>query len=115
VDVDPLPDALKQQLKAGKVDLEDPATTIALLKLNAVVGVTAFANPDGSLESMGIQCALCHSTVDSSFVPGIGKRLDGTLVREATFCSPTRCLGSHQHLNLSSAQKNDLVEYLKGI
>jgi hypothetical protein len=54
VDVDPLPDALKQQLKAGKVDLEDPATTIALLKLNAVVGVTAFANPDGSLESMGI-------------------------------------------------------------
>jgi hypothetical protein len=76
---------------------------------------TAFANPDGSLESMGIQCALCHSTVDSSFAPGIGKRLDGTLVREATFCSPTRCLGSHQHLNLSSAQKNDLVEYLKGI
>jgi hypothetical protein len=115
VDVDPLPDALKQQLKAGKVDLEDPATTIALLKLNAVVGVTAFANPDGSLESMGIQCAFCHSTVDSSFAPGIGKRLDGTLVREATFCSPTRCLGSHQHLNLSSAQKNDLVEYLKGI
>src|SRR3989454_12663743 len=49
VDVDALPDALKQQLAAGKVNLDDPATTIALLKLNSVVGVTAFANPDGSV------------------------------------------------------------------
>ncbi len=57
---------MKQQIKAGKVNLDDPAfTTIALLKLNAVVGVvTAFANPDGSVKSMGIQCAFCHSTVD---------------------------------------------------
>ena len=77
VDADALPDALKKQLAAGKVDLDDPATTIALLKLNAVVGVTAFANPDGSVKSMGIQCAFCHSTVDNSFAPGIGKRLDG--------------------------------------
>jgi hypothetical protein len=77
VDADALPDALKKQLAAGKVNLDDPATTIALLKLNAVVGVTAFANPDGSVKSMGIQCALCHSTVDNSFAPGIGKRLDG--------------------------------------
>src|SRR3984893_8215220 len=76
VDADALPDALKQQIKAGKVNLDDPATTIALLKLNAVVGVTAFANPDGSVKSMGIQCAFCHSTVDDSFAPGIGKRLD---------------------------------------
>jgi hypothetical protein len=77
VDADVLPDALKKQLAAGKVNLDDPATTIALLKLNAVVGVTAFANPDGSVRSMGIQCAFCHSTVDNSFAPGIGKRLDG--------------------------------------
>jgi hypothetical protein len=77
VDVDALPAALKKQLAAGKVNLDDPATTIALLKLNAVVGVTAFANPDGSVKSMGIQCAFCHSTVDNSFAPGIGKRLDG--------------------------------------
>ena len=77
VDADALPAALKNQLKAGKVSLDDPATTIALLKLNAVVGVTAFANPDGSVRSMGIQCAFCHSTVDNSFAPGIGKRLDG--------------------------------------
>src|SRR5262252_1919366 len=58
VDADALPDSLKKQLKAGKVNLDDPATTVALLKLNAVVGVTALPN------SMGIQCALCHSTVD---------------------------------------------------
>jgi hypothetical protein len=77
VDVDALPAALKKQLAAGNVNLDDPATTIALLKLNAVVGVTAFANKDGSVRSMGIQCAFCHSTVDNSFAPGIGKRLDG--------------------------------------
>jgi hypothetical protein len=82
VDVDALPDALKKQLAAGKVNLDDPATTIALLKLNAVVGVTAFANSDGSVKSMGIQCAFCHSTVDNSFAPGIGKRLDGWANRD---------------------------------
>jgi len=77
VDVDALPDGLKKQLAAGKVDLDDPKTTIALLKLNAVVGVTAFTNPDGSVKGMGIQCSFCHSTVDDSFAPGIGRRLDG--------------------------------------
>jgi cytochrome c553 len=82
MDADALPDSLKKQLKAGKVNLDDPATTIALLKLNAVVGVTAFANPDGSVKSMGIQCAFCHSTVDNSFAPGIGKRLDGWANRD---------------------------------
>lgn len=82
VDADALPDALKKQIKAGKVNLDDPATTIALLKLNAVVGVTAFANPDGTVKSMGIQCAFCHSTVDNSFAPGIGKRLDGWANRD---------------------------------
>ncbi len=82
VDADALPGALKKQLAAGKVDLDDPATTIALLKLNAVVGVTAFANADGSVKSMGIQCAFCHSTVDDSFAPGIGRRLDGWANRD---------------------------------
>jgi hypothetical protein len=81
VDSDALPDALKKQLKAGKVNLDDPATTIALLKLNAVVGVTAFANANG-VTGMGIQCALCHSTVDDSFAPGIGRRLDGWANRD---------------------------------
>jgi len=82
VDADVLPNALKSQIKAGKVNLDDPATTIALLKLNAVVGVTAFTNPNGSVKSMGIQCAFCHSTVDDSFAPGIGRRLDGWANRD---------------------------------
>ena len=82
VDAEALPAALVAQIKAGKVNLDDPATTIALLKLNAVVGVTAFTTPDGGVKSMGIQCALCHSTVDDSFAPGIGKRLDGWANRD---------------------------------
>src|SRR5687768_387632 len=77
VDADALPADLVASIKAGKVDMDDPASTVALLRANAVVGVTAFLNPDGSAKSMGIQCALCHSTVDDSFGPGIGKRLDG--------------------------------------
>ena len=82
VDVEALPEGLRKQLKKGQVDLKDPAVTLALLKLNAVVGVTGFFNDDGSLSSMGIQCALCHSTVDDSFMPGIGKRLDGWANRD---------------------------------
>lgn len=82
VDVQALPDSLKNKLRKGQVDLNDPAVTLALLKLNAVVGVTGFFNPDGSLSSIGIQCALCHSTVDDSFAPGIGKRLDGWANRD---------------------------------
>lgn len=77
VDADALPADLVAQIKAGKVDLDDPATTVALLKLKAVVGVTGFFNDAGQLRSLGIQCAMCHSTVDDSFAPGIGKRLDG--------------------------------------
>jgi hypothetical protein len=65
-------------IKGGKANLDEPAVTIALLKANAVVGITGFFNQDGkSLKSVGIQCALCHSTVDDSFAPGIGRRLDG--------------------------------------
>jgi hypothetical protein len=77
VDQDALPAALVQQIQAGKVNLNDPAVTLALLRLNAVVGVTGFFNSDGTLKSIGIQCALCHSTVDNAFAPGIGHRLDG--------------------------------------
>ena len=77
VDAEALPAALVAQIKAGQVDLDDPATTLALFKLNSVVGVTGFFGEDGRLRSVGIQCAICHSTVDDSFAPGIGKRLDG--------------------------------------
>src|SRR6266851_2585196 len=82
VDVDALPPALVQQLKAGQVNLDDPATTVALLKLNAVVGVTGIFDERGNLRSMGIQCAFCHSSVDDSFAPGIGRRLDGWANRD---------------------------------
>ena len=82
VDVDALPASLIQQLQQGKVDLDDPAVTLALLKLNSVVGVTGFFNLDGSLRSVGIQCALCHSTVDNSLTQGIGHRLDGWANRD---------------------------------
>lgn len=77
VDVAALPKALQAKLRAGRIDLDDPATTLALLKLNAVLGVTGFFDAAGRLASMGIQCALCHSTVDDSFAPGIGRRRDG--------------------------------------
>ncbi|HEU5335857.1 MAG TPA: hypothetical protein VFU27_07835 [Terriglobales bacterium] len=88
VDLDALPPSLVKALEAGQVNLTSPATTLALLKQNAVVGVTGYFNPDGTLRSMGIQCALCHSTVDKSFsAPGIppgniGHRLDGWANRD---------------------------------
>ena len=82
VDADAVPSALKQQIKQGKVNLDDPATTLALLKLNAVVGVTGLFEKNGNLRSMGIQCSFCHSSVDDSFSPGIGKRLDGWANRD---------------------------------
>ena len=82
VDVDALPASLIAALKEGKVNLDDPATTLALLKLNSVVGLTGHFNSQGQLSSMGIQCALCHSTVDSSLAPGIGHRLDGWANRD---------------------------------
>jgi hypothetical protein len=82
VDADALPAALVDQIKAGKVNLDDPATTLALLKLNSVVGVTGRFDGAGKITSIGIQCAFCHSTVDDSFAPGIGKRLDGWANRD---------------------------------
>jgi hypothetical protein len=82
VDAEALPADLVAQIEAGEVDLDDPATTLALLQLNAVVGVTGFFNDSGSLTSVGIQCAFCHATVDDSFAPGIGARLDGWANRD---------------------------------
>jgi hypothetical protein len=87
VDVAALPPALLDQLQQGTVNLDDPAVTLTLLKLNAVLGVTGIFRGD-SLQSIGLQCALCHSTVDTSFsAPGIpagniGQRLDGWANRD---------------------------------
>lgn len=76
VDVDALPAALRAELAAGNVDLGSPATTVALIKLGAVVGLVG-TGEGTTLTRVGTTCALCHSTVDNSFGPGIGKRLDG--------------------------------------
>ncbi|MFL5577059.1 MAG: hypothetical protein ACJ79S_13935 [Gemmatimonadaceae bacterium] len=77
VDVDALPPAVKAGLQAGTIDLDDPATTVALLKLGAVLGVIGEVDASNTLTRVGITCAFCHSTVDNSFAPGIGNRLDG--------------------------------------
>lgn len=82
VDADALPRPLVAALEHGRVDLDDPAVTVALLRLNAVLGLTGFFDGAGRLQSLGIQCALCHSTVDDSLAPGIGRRLDGWANRD---------------------------------
>jgi len=77
VDSRMLPKSVARAIKRGKVNLNRPKTTLALLKLNAVVGLKGFFNRRGTLRSVGITCAVCHSTVDNSFAPGIGRRRDG--------------------------------------
>ena len=81
VDIDALPQPLIEQLKRGQVNLNDPATTVALIKLNAVPGVKGTFNGN-NLNSVGLTCAVCHSTVDNSFAFGIGHRLDGWANRD---------------------------------
>ena len=76
VDLDALPRPLVEALMAGRVDVNDPRVTRRLLELNAVVGVVAKIAGD-RVKSIGVTCALCHSTVDDSFAAGIGRRLDG--------------------------------------
>lgn len=76
VDSDAIPPAVLQAVLADPAALEDPATTIALLELDAVVGLAATVE-EGVIERIGITCALCHSTVDDAVAEGIGRRLDG--------------------------------------
>jgi mono/diheme cytochrome c family protein len=77
VDADALPAAVKEGILNGTIDLDDPATTVELLRLGAVVGVVGQVDAANTLTRVGITCALCHSTVNNSFAPGIGSRLDG--------------------------------------
>jgi hypothetical protein len=76
VDWQALSPQTRQAINHDQVDLDDPAVTIELLRQNSVVGVTGFFTGT-ELTSIGIQCALCHSVVDDSIAPGIGRRLDG--------------------------------------
>jgi cytochrome c5 len=75
-------EALPPGTRIDRLDLDDPAVTATLLQSNAVVGLRGFFNSDGSLRAAGITCALCHSTVDDSVAPGVGKRLDGWANRD---------------------------------
>src|SRR5918993_755749 len=77
VDLEALPPSLVAALRDGQVNLDDPAVTLELLRLNAVVGISGKVDDTGRLVSIGTTCALCHSTVDNSFASGIGRRLDG--------------------------------------
>jgi len=80
VDADAIPPDVQAAIAQGKVDLKSTATTLALIKMNAVVGVKGTVetiNGRERLTRVGITCALCHSSVDNSFTKGIGKRLDG--------------------------------------
>ena len=82
VDVDALPAGLVKQLRQGRVNLNDPAVTLVLLRHDAVLGVRGFFNENNGLRSVGITCALCHSTVDNSLTTGVGHRLDGWANRD---------------------------------
>ncbi len=82
IDVEALPADIIKLVQTNKLNLDDPATTLYLLKNNAVLGVTGFFDKQGRLCSIGIQCALCHSVVDNSIAPGIGHRLDGWANRD---------------------------------
>jgi mono/diheme cytochrome c family protein len=93
VDADALPPGILQQ-----VDLKSPATTVALLKMNAVVGLQATVDANNHITRLGVTCALCHSTVDNSVMSGIGRRMDGW---------PNRDLNSGAIIALSPALPAD--------
>jgi hypothetical protein len=82
VDSQALPPAVLDAIKMGKVNLNDPTVTLLLIKLKAVLGVVGFFNENGTLKSVGLTCAVCHSTVDNSIAPSIGRRIDGLANRD---------------------------------
>lgn len=102
VDLTALPEATVDGMKKGKVDLDDPKTSLALLEADAVVGIKGFFDNNGKLTSVGIRCSLCHSTVDDTLTKGVGLRLDGW---------PNRDLNVGAIINLSPDLKviNDLL------
>jgi hypothetical protein len=82
VDAEALPTSVVDAIKKGKVNLDDPAVTRLLIKNNAVLGVVGFFDTNSKLQSVGLTCGLCHSTVDDSVAPGIGHRIDGLANRD---------------------------------
>jgi hypothetical protein len=82
VDAEALPPALVEHIKHGEVNLDDPAVTVQLVQMNAVLGVVGFFDGDSRLRSVGLTCAVCHATVDNAVAFGIGKRIDGLANRD---------------------------------
>jgi hypothetical protein len=82
VDREALPPGTIAALEAGEADLADPAVTVDFIRRHALVGVEGLFTPDGELWQVGVTCALCHSTVDDSVIPGVGRRLDGWANRD---------------------------------
>jgi processive rubber oxygenase RoxA-like protein len=123
VDADALPAAVVQGIQNGSIDLHSPATTIALLKLDAVVGLKGTVESVGGqdvLTHVGVTCALCHSTVDNSFAPGIGKRLDGWPNRDLNpgailALSPAFDAGTKAQLNSWGPGKYDPRHNIDGL
>ncbi len=113
VDSDALPARVLAELRKGQVNLDDVAVTLTLLKSDAVVGVKGLFNTDGSLKSVGLTCAVCHSTVNDSVAPGIGQRLDGwanhdlntgAIIAAAPNLTPIRNLLQIVHPNITDDQ-----------
>ena len=77
IDVEALPPAILEQITKRKLNLDDPVNTLRLMEIDAVVGVKGFFDQEKRIQTVGITCALCHSTVDDSLAPGIGRRIDG--------------------------------------
>ena len=102
VDVDALPQPVKEDIRKGRINLDDPATTLTLLRLNAVIGVKGNFN-DGTLSSVGLTCAVCHSTVDNSLAFGIGHRLDGWANRDL---DPGKIIAAAPDLNFFATLLN---------
>jgi len=123
VDADALPASVVQGIQNGSVDLHSPATTVALLKLDAVVGLKGTVESVGGrdvLTHVGVTCALCHSTVDNSFAPGIGKRLDGWPNRDLNpgallALSPAFDAATKAQLNAWGAGKYDPRHNIDGL
>jgi len=82
IDSAALPPAVIQAIQNGTVNLDDPMVTLLLIKLKAVLGVVGFFNGSGTLSSVGLTCAVCHSTVDNSIAPSVGRRIDGLANRD---------------------------------
>ena len=90
LDVDLIPRPVLSAIANHTIDLNDPANTLALINAKAVIGIMPFGGANGLPQTFGLSCAFCHSTVDDSFAPGIGHRLDGWPNRDLTSARSSR-------------------------